>query len=97
MIKRKLRYQTWAQENEKYLEVVHHVTPIISYNKLTGEMTVTTGGWYSPTTKDRLNAYNSMGLSFFTEKGDWYVKDRTDTYPFTDGMIFRNGQLVGGE
>lgn len=97
MKKTKLRYETWAFRDDIEYGIIHHATAVITYNRVTDEMRVTTGGHYSSTTKERLNQYNPMGLRFFVEKGEWFVKDKTDTYPYSDGMIFKNGQLIGGE
>jgi hypothetical protein len=96
-IKKKLRYQTWEYQYFDRTEIVHHSTPVVTFHK-DGTIEVTTGGWYSSTTKERINdALRKHGYNFFIEKGDWFVKDHSDTYEFTDGMKFKNGQLVGGE
>ena len=43
--------------------------------------TLNTGGWYTPTTKDRINQYSPVRV--YQQKGEWYLSDGT---PFEDGM-----------
>jgi len=43
--------------------------------------TLNTGGWYSSTTKDRMNKYSPVRV--YQRKGEWYLNDGT---PYVDGM-----------
>mgnify|MGYP006292751249 CR=1 FL=1 len=44
--------------------------------------TLNSGGWYTSTTKDRINQYSPVRV--FQRKGEWYLNDGT---PYTDGMV----------
>jgi hypothetical protein len=50
--------------------------------------TLRTGGWYSVTTKDRMNLYAPVYV--YQRKGDWFIRPRHGEWdmaiPFTDGM-----------
>lgn len=43
-----------------------------------------TGGWYTPTTKDRINQYFPGNV--YQKNGDWFVERNGKTFPFVDGM-----------
>jgi len=43
--------------------------------------TLRTGGWNTPTTKERINRYSPVYVH--QKKGEWYLNDGT---PFEDGM-----------
>lgn len=49
--------------------------------------TLNTGGWYTTTTKDRINQYAPVRV--FQRRGEWMLGDNT---PFEDGMVV-NGKL----
>jgi len=62
-----------------------HLTDIIEALP-DGRHRVTTGGWMTVTTKDRLNAYTPYRF-YSNGKGGWTVSSGADTAPFYDGMI----------
>lgn len=63
----------------------HYTDVITTYPD--GNTVLTTGGWKTVTTKERLNSYTPLCVS--SEKGVWYVYgDNLDKTPFEDEMVF---------
>lgn len=62
-----------------------HFTDIMEDNG--GYITLNTGGWFTQTTKERMNEFLS-GYSIIQEKGQWYViaNGKGQSVPFYDGM-----------
>lgn len=61
------------------IRVTYHSTDIVTVTKVKGKLRITldTGGWFTPTTKTRMNqASNQFGLGYrvYQDKGSWYVK-----------------------
>ena len=51
--------------------------------------TLNTGGWYSSTTKDRINKYSPVHV--YQRKGEWYLENG-DKY--TDGVVVADMNLI---
>ena len=77
--------------------VVLHRTAIAVYDHNTQALKLNTGGWYSVTTKSRLNAI-LQGLitvaSVFQKYFIWFLNYNNQTHDFNDGMILVNGDVV---
>jgi hypothetical protein len=64
-----------------------HHTDIVTIAKR-GAITVTTGGWRSVTTKERLNIHLPAGWNVYSGTGTWLIRTPAGTYPFADGARF---------
>ena len=68
--------------------VVYHKTAVVKYND--DKIILNSGGWETPTTKDRMNATaHENGLCYYVYQKDfvWYVVlDNKKCYPFEDNM-----------
>ena len=77
--------------------VVLHRTAIAVYDHNTNALKLNTGGWYSVTTKSRLNAI-LQGLigcaSVYQKNFNWFLNYNNQTHDFMDGMILVNGDVV---
>lgn len=76
-----------------------HNTIVVTYTK-TGELILSTGGWHTVTTKDRINSYTPNWIRVFSEKGEWRVQyrpfgDDVPSVPYTDGVTFEINSLAG--
>ena len=74
--------------------VVLHRTAIAVYDHNTQALKLNTGGWYSVTTKSRLNAILQeliAGARVYQKAFDWYLSYNNATYDFWDGMIITEG------
>ena len=70
--------------------IVLNRTAIAVYDHNTQAVKLNTGGWYSNTTKSRLNAILSevkYGCAEFQKQWNWYVSFNNQTQDFVDGMI----------
>ena len=77
--------------------VVLHRTAIAVYDHNTQALKLNTGGWYSVTTKSRLNAILQgliVGASVFQKNFDWYLNYNNQTVDFWDGMILSGGEII---
>lgn len=70
--------------------VRYHNTDVVKFNA--SEITLKTGGWYTQTTKNRMNQaaneYN-LGFSVSQRKNKWYVMTPDGEIPFVDGMTIK--------
>ena len=77
--------------------VVLHRTAIAVYDHNTQALKLNTGGWYSVTTKSRLNAILSevmYGAGVFQKNFNWFLSYNNQTHNFNDGMILCNGEVI---
>ena len=57
--------------------------------------TLDTGGWYTVTTKDRINCFGPVQV--WSDSGIWYAGDSTNPVPFRDGMrVSASGEVLSG-
>ena len=77
--------------------IVLHRTAIAVYDHKNQALKLNTGGWYSVTTKSRLNAILQgliAGASVFQRDFNWYLNYNNQTHDFMDGMILSQGEVV---
>ena len=77
--------------------VVLHRTAIAVYDHNTNALKLNTGGWYSVTTKSRLNAIlqELIGCACVYQKNfNWFLSYNNSTHDFNDGMILCNGEVI---
>jgi hypothetical protein len=53
--------------------------------------TLNTNGWYTSTTKDRINQYSPVRV--YQCKGEWYLNNDENT-PYVDGMTVADMNLI---
>jgi hypothetical protein len=51
--------------------------------------TLNTGGWYSSTTKDRMNKYSPVRV--YQRKGQWYLENGDE---YEDGVVVADNNLI---
>lgn len=83
------------------IAIRYHDTDVLTWN-VDGSITLDSGGFYTHTTKERINEFSSLtGLSVYQEKSIWYVSIRGtgEVLDFYDGITFQKGKnglkLVG--
>jgi len=77
--------------------VVLHRTAIAVYDHNTQALKLNTGGWYSNTTKSRLNAILSeliAGARVYQKNFEWFLSYNNSTHDFMDGMILSQGEVI---
>lgn len=77
----------YYQGNER--RVRFHETDIITYHN-DGTISLNTGGWYTPTTKARINAHITHPFYVYQERGRWFLTNRETGAVsfFYDGITF---------
>lgn len=85
--KKKLCYKTYLYyyKEEDVFAVRHHNTDILTINR-NDWFTYNNGGWYSVTTKSRLNDYGPIRI--YQSDFIWYVYSRDHSFEYENGMIF---------
>jgi hypothetical protein len=85
---------TMYNENGETL-LIHHSTAIIRHNHINKTVQLNNGGYFSKTTKDRMNTYfNENGLDqygVFQKNFDWFVitpnNNHKNPLPYNNNMI----------
>lgn len=62
-----------------------HKTDVLTFYP-DGRIRIATGGWYSRTTKDRINTY-LHDVSVFSKNGEWIVSVDSKWYEFENNMV----------
>ena len=67
---------------------LHSTKVVVLYPN--GLVKLQSGGWMTPTTKDRMNRYSPVRVT--QRKGEWYVGSRcsdgcTNEFPFIENMV----------
>ena len=77
--------------------VVLHRTAIAVWDHKNQAFKLNTGGWYSVTTKSRLNAILQeliTGARVFQRDFNWFLSYNNLTVDFNDGMILSQGEVI---
>lgn len=80
--------------NNTYAEILHdgsvgitlHSTRVVTIHP-DNTYTLRTGGWYTPTTKDRINQYIPGYVK--QKSGEWSVSYNGAVYPYVEGMTIQ--------
>lgn len=81
------KHETQVYEGKEMTYVRYHFTDVVKFSSMV--IVLDTGGWYTPTTKTRMNQtsnYYGLGYYVYQKKGIWYVDFKDTTYVFKDGM-----------
>lgn len=104
---RKGQVMTQTQKLSKYnTHVVHtvcstvvwfHETPVVTISHWTDNRSITldTGGWFTTTTKTRMNQASNqwkLGYYVYQDKHQWYVKYKGYILPFVGNMVVLEGE-----
>lgn len=98
---RKVANNTYVQRRpEGRIAVKLHQTDVLMFSP-NGRIELDSGGWTTPTTKERINRYLPGGYSLVQERGVWYLLDLTHgaddpvSHTFKDGMVIHpNGRVI---
>jgi len=76
--RRKVANNTWLERRDDgSIGVRLHDTDVVTYHP-DESITLNTGGWFTVTTKDRMNTFSPFGIS--SVKGEWQVALRNPDY-----------------
>lgn len=80
-----------------FTNVIFHSTPVVTFN--TETITLNTGGWWTRTTKDRMNSSSdvfNLGFSVIQRNFNWFVIYQGNKIPFnTSVLTLKRGELNG--
>lgn len=72
--------------------VTYHDNPVVHFYP--DRMSLWSCGWYTLTTKERLNWFLPDGFHIYQERGTWYLSKRGEgRYIFADGITIKDGQI----
>lgn len=92
-LRRKLANHTYAvRDSESRINIRLHGTNVVTYHS-NGRITLSSGGWRTPTTKDRINEFSPFRL--WQDKGIWSFTSNGTRSMFYDGItIMKNGRII---
>ena len=90
-------------DDDGYTKVIYHTTKVVAFNR--DMILLNSGGWYTKTTKDRMNQTaeeHMLDYAVFQFDYEWFVKVGSKVYPFEDKMILKSDKhnslsCYGGE
>ena len=82
---RKVANNTYLKRRGEDIAVMLHATDVLTFHA-DNTVTLNAGGWYTATTKDRLNTYLPAGFGIWQEKGVWSLSTPAGRVRFFDGM-----------
>lgn len=89
VMRRKVGNNTYAEIlPDGSVGIMLHSTYVVKIHP-DNSATLNTGGWYTSTTKDRINQYSPVRV--YQRKGEWYLDDGT---PYEDGVTVADMNLV---
>ena len=94
---KKLGNNTYLKRRGDNIAVLFHETDIITYHE-NGHISFNTGGWYSKTTKERINEFSPVYI--YQDKSIWYVctdqgTDKAESSIFYDGVTVNSkGKVI---
>jgi len=87
---KKINNNTWVVPDGDNVAVCLHETNIVTFAP-DGTITLNSGTWRTPTTKDRMNiALRDQGVQITANKGLWYIGGSI----FYDGMTIKDGIVL---
>ena len=84
-------------DDDGYTKVIYHTTKVVAFNR--DMIVLNSGGWYTKTTKDRMNQTaeeHMLDYAVFQFDYEWFVKVGSKVYPFEDKMILKNPPWLSG-
>lgn len=70
--------------------ILYHKTVVVLHNP-DGSIVLNSGGWRTPTTKERINSELPSGYAVSQSKGLWYVHGPQSKVPYYDGIVIVPG------
>ena len=90
----KIERHTYAERKpDGTVTIRYHQTDIITVSPK-GQVTVTSGGYKTNSTKERISAYLRPYASVWQREGLWYISYQGVTVPFEDGMVINRKPKV---
>jgi hypothetical protein len=87
--RRKLTHNTYVERRGDDIAIRLHETDVLTFRP-DGSVSYDTGGWFTVTTKDRMNRYGPTHIS--SRQGRWFAWGT----PYVDGMTVRDGLVIAG-
>lgn len=85
---RKLANNTYAIRRGDDIAVRLHETDVLTFHADRPKVTYQTGGWWTVTTKDRINRFGPHLWQVWSNRGTWFLHgpDISDPFRFWDGL-----------
>lgn len=96
--RRKVANNTWLERRDEDIALRLHETDVVTFHR-DGTVTLSTGGWFTVTTKSRINDALPGHLRVCSERGRWFLYVYgTKHAAFNDGMRvdLDSGDVVSG-
>ena len=83
-------HKTMVYPMDDFINVQYHETVVVAFDHQ--EIILNNGGWYTKTTKDRINqTSNQFGLGYrvFQKNFDWFVEHQGKIIPYNNNLRLR--------
>ncbi len=88
-------YATTIHKRGDCIAIYHHKTAIVVF-EAGGAIHLSNGGYFTPTTKKRLNLFTPEGFRVFQRDHAWYLETPEGTVDFSGwAIIFDNEAITG--
>lgn len=92
---KKVANNTYLVWTSSYIYLLFHETAILYF--YVDKIVYNTGGYFTNTTKDRLNRFGLQSIKIYKQDFSWYFTYRGKQIVFLNGMIFDyNGTYLNG-
>lgn len=81
-------HKTTVHTDNGLTQVVYHTTPVVQFND--NEIILNTGGWFTNTTKTRMNQTSNqfdLGYRVYQKNYEWFVEYKNKTIPFENDQV----------
>lgn len=81
-------HKTSILTEEGFTKVIYHNTPVVSFNQ--ESIILNTGGWFSLTTKTRMNQTSNvfnLGFNVYQKAYSWFVSFKGQTLKFDGNKL----------
>jgi len=83
-------HKTTVREQNEVLSVVYHSTEVVKFDRKSKMLTLDTGGYFSNTTKTRMNQTSNqfdLGFQVYQKNFEWFVDWKDQTHKFEGDRI----------
>lgn len=72
-------------EEKDYIEIWYYQTPVVTWYR--DKIILNTGGWYTATTKSRMNTFLPTGYRVYQKHFYWWINTPTGKVPFLTNTL----------
>lgn len=79
-------YRDKVVEYDNEIYILYHTTPIVVKSDFWDTLKLSSGGWKTKSTKERINRHLPDEFKLYQEDNVWYIKTEDEIIEFYDGI-----------